>query len=416
MLRLFTVPVLVGMFLGQVLPLSAQELPGLRIPAKKLISFGWDHPNPATFKSNLEKLEANPFDGVGVQLPNTVAGGNVFRVDLWDKVTEQAKADLLAEMAALPKSKVLTDNFVVLYGASAMEWTSDADWKRVLDQARFCARAAKAAGFGILWDGEPYSGRNPWEFSKQPDAKGVAYEKYIETVKARAKQFIVAVQEAYPGVVILSLRQLSDFQDGSPFSAKVFGQPDAKIRADLLTNSYWSMHIPFTEGLLLGMADEVVLHDGNEDAYYYTSAIEYYRVATQLRTEGSQLLSSAVRKKYARQYKIGHAISVEYTSGKWKQLNSFPAELTGQGAELTAAQRAQWFEHNAYHALVSSDEYVWVYAEDLNWAERKNIPEGYLEALRSAKEKYHKGVKLGFEVEEMLHKARQAAAKKAEKK
>ena len=52
---------------------------------------------------------------------------------------------------SLEKSKILTDNFIVLYGASQMDWFSDKDWALAEDQIRFAATLAKAANCkGIL--------------------------------------------------------------------------------------------------------------------------------------------------------------------------------------------------------------------------------------------------------------------------
>jgi hypothetical protein len=395
------------------IPLGATDLPGVAVPEKKLISFGWDSPMTTEYVKHLEKLEATPFDGYGIRIPEEVGGGYVFRNDLWAKVDKDKQAKFLTAMGRFPVSRTLTHNFLVLYGESAMRWTSDADWKIVLEHVRFCARAAKAGRLGILWDPEPYEARNPWYFDDQPDRKTIPFETYARTVKTRGQEFIQAIQDEYPGVTILSLRQLSDFQTGSPFSARLFGEVDRAKRAEILRDSFFSLHIPFTDGMLAGMADDVSLHDGNEDAYYYTTALDFYRLPTQLRTEGRVLMSEGVRKKFDANFKVGHAVSVDYTAGRWKKLGPFPPELTGQAAELTSAERAQWFEHNVYHALASSDRYVWIYAEDMSWWREEKVPPGYREAIVSAQEKRRGGKPLGFEVEEMLRKARLAAAAKS---
>ena len=82
---------------------------------------------------------------------------------------------------------------------------------------------------------------------------------------------------------------------------------------------------------------------------------------------------------------------------------------------LTPEERARWFEHNMYYALHSSDEYVWLYTERPNWWTGENLPEGFQEALFRAKDKISKNEPLGFEVEEMLKKARDKAEKKYSK-
>src|ERR1035441_2353600 len=57
---------------------------------------------------------------------------------------------------------------------------------------------------------------------------------------------------------------------------------------------------------------------------------------------------------------------------------------------LTPAERLHWFEHNAYYALTTSDEYVWCYSEQMNWWQDK-LPEGAEAALRSARTKLANG-------------------------
>ena len=76
---------------------------------------------------------------------------------------------------------------------------------------------------------------------------------------------------------------------------------------------------------------------------------------------------------------------------------------------LTAKERAMWFEHNAYYALRTSDEYAWLYTETSNWFTGKDVPEGFAEALIRAKKKVAALMPLGFTVEDMLKKARDKA-------
>lgn len=387
---------------------------GATLPRKKVIAFGSDRPSAEYIAKNFAAMETKPFDGLGVQLPASVGGGEVFRVDAWKQVTPQAKAEALKTLAKIPVGKTLTDNFISLYGASTMRWTSDEDWRVVTDNLRFCAQAARAAKCkGILWDAEPYDHRNPWRYQDQPDSNGLSFADYSAVIRRRGAEMVRALQSEFPDLVILSLRQLSDFQRGSPFSAKLFGEPNPKVRDDIQRNAWWALHIPFTVGMVEALQGAAVLHDCNEDAYFYSSAIEFYQITCQLRTEAAELLMPPdLRAKFAIKYRIGHAISTDYTSGRWAGLlKSFPVALTGQGKVLRPEQRAQWFEHNLYHGLSASDEYVWVYTEHASWWEGTNIPPGYEEAIRSAKSKVSAGQPLGFQVEEMLKEARVLATK-----
>jgi hypothetical protein len=173
-----------------------------------------------------------------------------------------------------------------------------------------------------------------------------------------------------------------------------------------LAESYWGLHAAFTNGILDGLAPGVTFVDGNEEAYFYTSPLDYYRAYHTLRHEALALVAPENHAKYAAQFTVGHAVSLDYPAGNWaEKIGSFPDYLRKQALELTPEQRAQWFEHNVYQALRTTDEYVWIYTEDLNWWDRRNIPPGFAEALELALGKHDEGKPLGFTVETPLLEA-----------
>ena len=94
-----------------------------------------------------------------------------------------------------------------------------------------------------------------------------------------------------------------------------------------------------------------------------------------------------------------------------RRQSPFAYRLKGQAKMLTPQQQALWFEHNAYYALRTSDEYAWLYTEPTNFWTGANIPAGFTEALLRAKKKVANNEPLGFKVEEMLKIARQKAEK-----
>ena len=386
-------------------------------PHKKTIEFGWDMPSPTFFRDNLREMEKRPFQGVTIRLPDDAGGGNVFDVQKWDKSTPAARERELAVLASLPRSEKLTDNFLTLYGASTMEWFSDTDWKKVIENVRFCAKAAKLGGFkGLCWDAEPYGGHNPWRLQEQPEVKKHTFAEYSQQTRKRGAQFMRAIQEEFPGLTILALRWLSDFQDASPFSQHLFPIRDAKQRQETLEGAWWALHPAFLNGVLDAAKPDITLIDGNEDAYFYTSAIEFFRIAKELRQDALMLVAPQNRRKYAAQYQVGHAVSIDYTTGAWAEVLSFPDYLKKQALELTPTQRLQWFEHNAYYALTTADEYIWCYSEDMNWWTGKNVPPGIEEALRAAQRKVEAGEPLGFTIEATLQAARTKLKAKAQAK
>ena len=131
----------------------------------------------------------------------------------------------MAVLSAIPRSTILTDNFVVMYGASTMDWFSDGDWDAVLENTRYCARAAKLSGSkGVCWDAEPYHDTNPWRFIQLPSREKHSYAEHVAIAHKRGAQFMQALQSEFPALTVFALRMLSDFAEGSPFSQMVLNR------------------------------------------------------------------------------------------------------------------------------------------------------------------------------------------------
>lgn len=376
---------------------------------KKLIDFGWSSPTPTYLHDHFAQIEKSGFDGVGIKLPDEAGAGFVFDIKKTPKPNPSERALQAKILTSLPRSQQLTHNFLIVHGTSSMNWFSDKDWALAEEHLRWCARTARTAKLaGIFWDAEPYNGFPHWSYSRQPQRGKCSFQDYYQQVRKRGMQFIKAVQEEFPGLTIFSLRQLSDFQDGSPFSAHLLPARSPETLAKGLSEAWWGLHAAFTNGILDAIAPGVTFVDGNEDAYYDTSALDFERIVRVLKSDAQALVAPENRQKYAAQYQVGHAVSVDYTAGHWAEaIGAFPDHLRKQGKELTAEQRAQWFEHNLYHALRTADELVWVYSEDMSWWEDRKIPAGYREAMESARRKHKFGEPLGFEIEPVLRAAQE---------
>ncbi len=386
-------------------------------PSKKLVEFSWASPTTREFMDDIKLYDSGPFDGISVKLTKEAGGGNIFMVDNWKEVTAQSKEKEYERIKSIGEQSTLHHNFLVLYGASQMDWFSDEHWNKVEACIRYAANLAKIGKFkGILWDPEPYKpGKNPWKLSDQPKTDKYSFYEYYVQVRKRGAQFIEAMQDEYPGLVILSLREFSDYQTASPFSQAILPITDINQAKSAIEEGWWGLHLPFTLGILDAIDEDVTLIDGNEEAYFYTSALEYYKIRNDIFNDTRALIPAGLHKKFKANYYLGHAVSTDYISGNWAgHFDAFPYRLTGQGAMLAPHERALWFEHNMYYALQTSDEYVWLYSEDLNWWTGERVPEGFLEALKRARKKVEKVKPLGFTVEEMLKEARDQAEKKGE--
>jgi hypothetical protein len=386
------------------------------LPRRKLIEFGWNSPTPAVLRDRIAEIEETPFEGVTVRLPDDAGGGFIFDVKKLAAVKDEDREREARILESLPRSTKLADNFLVLHGTSTMAWFDDDDWAKSEGYLRWCARVAKTGGCrGVIWDAEPYNGINLWHYPSIAASDKRSFAEFYRQVRKRGAQFIRALQEEFPGITIISLRQISDFQEGSPFSVGLLPVHDLVAAEKQLAESHWGLHAAFTNGILDGIASGVRFVDGNEEGYFYTSPLHYYRAYHTLRHEALALVAPENHAKYAAQFTVGHAVSLDYPAGNWaEKISSFPDYLRKQALELTPEQRAQWFEHNVYHALRTADEYVWIYTEDLNWWDNRNIPAGFAEALASARRKHDQGIPLGFAMETTLLEAQKRIKAKSQ--
>lgn len=382
---------------------------------KKVIEFGWDVATPAYLRDHVRDMERRPFDGVIFRLPEEVGAARVFETRQWARVSQnQIRLAEEVDTAGQIQWERFTDNFIVIYAASSMDWFSDDDWEQVLANLRYVARVANVAGCkGLCWDAEPY-GNNPWIYARQPRAHQHSFHDYMKMVRQRGAQFMRAFAQEMPGKKLISLRLLSDFVDGSPFSNHAIIEFDNAKREQLIESAYYGLHPDFFNGLLDAIPSDIGMTDGNEDAYYYTSQLDFYRSYHTLKQRVLPLVAPENRAKYKAQVDVSQALYMDYVFARLDSLYHFPLELPRQSHMLTPEERAMWYEHNVYYGLVTAEEYVWLWNESMNWWTGEGIPPGMEAAIISAKRKYHAGEPLGFAVETMLQDAQARARQECE--
>lgn len=373
---------------------------------KKLIEYGWDQfyaPDPAFIRDNIREMEKLPFEGIAFRLP--AQDSNVFEVNSWqeNKVEQEKQIKVVSSI----KWDKFTDNFLTIYAVSDMDWYSDEDWDKVLAKVKFNVRATRAAGcVGILFDPEPY-GTNPWDYSKQKHVAEHDFADYSAKVYQRGQQFMRAMESEMPDVKLLMLRQFSEMYlvNHNPDPVKRF----ASFQNFAKTGFLYGMLLPFMNGMLDAAGPKVQMIDGNENSYGYKTAEEYYRAYWRMRQGALVNIPNDLKDKFKANVRASQAIYVDYVFG-----SRFP----GYEA-LTQKERLQVFESNVYYALKTSDEYVWVYGEAMDWfnhpvlpgdsARLKQwksvpVPAGSIDAINSAKSKLERGENLGFSTNAVFDK------------
>lgn len=343
---------------------------------KKLIEYGWDVPFPDFIRDNIATMERRPFDGLIFKLRG---GGKALEPIRWEP--SQFNPDLEAVRAI--RWGRFTDNFVIIWAASNQDWFDDAHWEIIASNLALMARVAKEAGcVGVCFDAEPY-GQNPWSYQEAAHKDTRTFAEYEAVARKRGAEFVQAVERELPDPRLLTFFQLSYFND------LCRPMPDEERAAALSTRGY-ALLPAFLNGMLDAAGPRLQVIDGNENAYYYTDASQYLSVYHLITQRGLYMVDPALHEKYRAQVQVGQALYVDQYFGIRSQ--------RVLGHAMTPEERAKWFEHNAYWAMYTTDQYVWCYSERMNWWTDTDVPPGAEEALRSARDKVAAGQPLGFDL------------------
>lgn len=353
-----------------------------RLPAtKKLIEYGWDVPTPAYVKDHIQEMEKRPFDGVIMRLAGR-GRGNIFMGGRWDPKDFERDREALAAI----KWDKFRHNFLMMYAASEQDWFSDEDWANVLHNVRIMAECARAGGCHLAFDAEPY-GKNPWAYAEQKHAKEKSYAEYAAKARQRGRQFIETIQSVLPDSVLLTLFTFSIFPGQME-------QEPAKREESLKRHEY-GLYLPFLHGMLEGLGPRMTITDGNEPAYYYDSSEKYFSAYHMMRQRALNLVPPELVPKFQTNTQASQALYVDYVFAKvpWPNI---PARF------MTPEEQAKWFEHNVYWALRTTDEFVWLYSEKMNWWTNTDLPPGLEQAVINAREAIAQNRGLGFDIRELM--------------
>lgn len=342
---------------------------------KRLIELGWDSPTPSFIKTNIATMEQRPFSGTAVRLS---VGTEIFKKVAY---AESAFAQDRSDLATTPFT-TLTDNFVSVQSASenGWSWLNDADWLAAQTNAVNFAKTAKAGNFkGFFFDPEPY-GNNAWLYSAER-YPGQSFAAVQSKVRQRGAAFLNAVQAEMPNIKIMLL-----------FGASIVKLQTEEYNGGVLQNADWSLWAAFIDGMLDVIGPQVQLIDGNELSYYYITAQKFddYRID---KRDSNRYVSPENRAKYDKHLRVAHAIFVDGTLNLWNSSRFIGKYFA------TDAERKQWLEFTTFHGLRASDEYLWVYNENMDWWGSRGagvqLPTGLEAALSGVVQKINNNQPLG---------------------
>lgn len=353
----------------------------------------WDW--SADVKNNLENMQAmRPYmDGVIFHTGSTYGQPNfAFNNEIWTE--ESLRFDELKIIKI--KSTKFTDNFILMWGHAQNtdpDFFNDTLWKQICKNAVLTGKAVNVSGSkGIMFDPEFYSPKNtysPWWYSKTGDfstsylKNGKSFSDVQLKARQRGKEYVQALQTHQPQITILTTFLYS----------YVWAYCYDVI--DKLPASQYALLGAFADGMIEGLNKNSIIIDGNETSYYSNESRKYVESSDQMdykfcKYDAPQILcDSAILKKWKKQGQVAMAPYFDYCYNIYLPNSwSFPA------------YQSKWMTHNIYNALLTTDQYVWLYVESMDFWKGKNTPadvDVYKDFI-SAIDKFRNGKSLGYDM------------------
>lgn len=334
--------------------------------ARKLVNFGWGVPDTTYLRGHIRDMEREPFEGLGFRLMGRRPDGGEYpgyhpmTSERWQRdYFDQALEDLRhVEFGRF------TDNFVSFYlgGTREFDVFSDAHWEAMLHNLDIIIDAARLANCkGLIIDPENYD-LATWKPESQDPA---AYDRAAAELRRRGRQFIEFINKRMPDAILLFLFM--------PSYLDKFGVLDADDPKPILMRLEYGLLPAFTNGMLDGIGPDVTIVDGSEATYKARTPGDFMRLLRAMKEKTLRLIAPENREKYRRQVKAGHGIFL----------------LKSCRGRAPAADEARQWENVVYHALRTSDEYVWCWHECWFWwpEHHRMLPPGANAAIRNAKDR-----------------------------
>jgi hypothetical protein len=349
---------LAGILLGLVVASS------IAAPRKKIIEYGWDVPDTAYLREHINEMEKIPFDGIVFKMnprgfPGREFGWRAFSRERFD--FEHMKPNI--EDLKATKFKRFTDNFVQLtVYPGDVDWF-DPDWSNIAHNCALLARVAKLAGCkGIMFDPEAY-GKPIWQYNAFDADKKEAhtFKQYAHKVRLRGREFMSAINAEYPDITLLCL-----------FGPSTGTVNWAEIKPE---DSGFGLLRYFFQGMLDVATPGTIIVDGWESAYGYKELKKFVRARRAMLEETAPFYEDP--KKFAQHVRCGFGLWIDYD---WKNHGWSYDDFSKNYFSPDDFSKA------LAYALQTTDEYVWVYSEELRWWNPARAPKEYIAALALARE------------------------------
>lgn len=355
------------------LPAWAQTAPR----PKKLIHYGWSTRDTMYLRDHWQEMQEMPFDGLGVTVAldlekPTVGDGATANLLGWNtfgatRYRPEQFSEHVAHLRSVPRER-LKELFLAVCIASSgqdqgFDWFDDQRWETVLTNWRSLVTIAREGGCrGILLDVEHYDyGCELFCYRHHREQRtDRPFADYRAQVRRRGRELMQQTCVLYPDITMLMLFGWTMVQyDQASFAS----QPPEATRYSLLAD--------FLDGMLEGSTPQARFVDLWEFAYGYRERAQFLEGYHTVLNKALALTS--LPERYRAQVGCGFGLYLD--NGSHWDADDFTANYFSPDQ----------FRDSLKLALELSDEYVWIYQQEPAFFPPSNLPEAYLEAIRSAR-------------------------------
>jgi hypothetical protein len=286
-----------------------------------------------------------------------------------------------------------------------LDWFNSTQWNTITNNLKLYAKAVKAArAKGIALDVEAYEnlGNNPWQFidkNGQPVYPGKTLSEVEAEVRKRGAQFMNTLQGEKQDITLLCAVLLGAYRTTLSYYPNNLQAGKEKSRYALLP--------AFVNGMLDVIGPKIKIVDGRfpyqklDGTYYFDDTRKFTEFSRPYVQGAGSFVSPENRGKYASQVQIGQAVFPDYPSGLLVN-TALKDRLPSYYATMSESYKSQWLQHNTYYTLATTDQYVYVYNEQMSWwgagANPKNptLPPSIRKSILDGRTKLMNSQPLGF--------------------
>lgn len=275
-----------------------------------------------------DRERSDPFSGVMFAL--RPEGHSLFDGVRWTEA--EMELDTLASMDWGP----WTHNFLVLEAGApdGIDFSDDQRWSTIAGNLALFARAGRVAGVrGIFLNVWPRAG-SPWAYDPAL-FDGADFEEASVVVRRRGQQAMDAIESELPRAIL--------------FGSYLAGILQAQSEDSGLESANLGLFRPFLEGMVEAAGPEVRFVDGLQGGIWWDDT-EKFRGGKTFGVDAADVLAAPFSDTYRNVVEMAAPLRTDHLLG--------PAP--------TDAERNRWL-HNAYHALLVSDRYVWTWTDDTSF-------------------------------------------------